>query len=162
MGKSDSVSIGNCGEYFVAAELERNGYTAAVPMSNTRDFDILAIGRESGRQIAIQVKTNHTGKRTWTLSQKNEEPTGENTYFVFVCLNGKDAPDYYILPAALVAQSVKKSHADWLGGVDKNGASHKDTPIRKFSFENPKYNPLCLQAGAYKGKWELLGAACDR
>ena len=51
--KENTVSIGNSGEYFVAAELERRGFTAAVPMSNTKDFDILAINRETQRQIAI-------------------------------------------------------------------------------------------------------------
>lgn len=40
---NNNISTGNCGEYFVAAELERRGFTAAVPMSNTKDFDILAI-----------------------------------------------------------------------------------------------------------------------
>lgn len=53
-----TTSIGNSGEYFVAAELERRGFTVAVPMSNTKDFDILAINRETNRQVALQVKTN--------------------------------------------------------------------------------------------------------
>ena len=64
MSKTDNISIGNCGEYFVAAELERRGFTAAVPMSNTKSFDVLAIDRANDRQIAIQVKTNHTSKKT--------------------------------------------------------------------------------------------------
>ncbi len=50
---NSNISTGNCGEYFVAAELERRGFTAAVPMSNTKDFDILAINRETNKQIAI-------------------------------------------------------------------------------------------------------------
>ena len=53
----NNVSTGNAGEYFVAGELERRGFTAAVPMSNTKDFDILAINRETFEQFAIQVKT---------------------------------------------------------------------------------------------------------
>ena len=61
----NSISIGNSGEYFVAAELERRGYTAAVPMSNTRDFDILAINRETKQQIAIQVKTTQYKHKKW-------------------------------------------------------------------------------------------------
>ena len=38
-----NVNIGNSGEYFVAGELERRGYTVAVPMSNVKDFDIITI-----------------------------------------------------------------------------------------------------------------------
>ena len=47
-------------------------------MSNTKSFDVLAINRNNDKQIAIQVKTNHTSKKTWTLSQKNETLLGEN------------------------------------------------------------------------------------
>ena len=52
----NNISTGNAGEYFVAGELERHGFTVAVPMSNTKDFDILAINRETFKQFAIQVK----------------------------------------------------------------------------------------------------------
>lgn len=55
----NKISIGNSGEYFVAGELERRGLTCGVPMSNTKDFDILAIHRETHNQYAIQVKTNN-------------------------------------------------------------------------------------------------------
>ena len=49
---SNNISIGNAGEYFVAGELERHGFTVAVPMSNTKDFDILVINRVSHKQYA--------------------------------------------------------------------------------------------------------------
>ena len=57
MPNSNNISTGNAGEYFVAGELERHGFTVAVPMSNVKDFDILAINRETYDQFAIQVKT---------------------------------------------------------------------------------------------------------
>lgn len=34
MPNKNNVNIGNSGEYFVAAELERRGFIVAVPMSN--------------------------------------------------------------------------------------------------------------------------------
>ena len=58
--ENNTISTGNCGEYFVAAELERRGYTVAIPMSNVEDFDILAINRKTHKQIAVQIKTNKT------------------------------------------------------------------------------------------------------
>ena len=72
MGNDTNVNIGNSGEYFVAGELERRGYTVAVPMSNVKDFDLLAIERDTHRQIAIQVKTTGYKQKKWTLSKKNE------------------------------------------------------------------------------------------
>ena len=157
MSKINSISIGNCGEYFVAAELERNGFTAAVPMSNTKSFDVLAINQKNDNQIALQVKTNHLSQKTWTLSQKNETLVGDNIYYVFVCLNGKDQPDYYIIHSSLVAKSIKLSHSNWLCGKTKDGKEHNDTNIRKFSFEIAKYNPYNLKAEDYKSNWQSLG-----
>ena len=40
MPNATNVNTGNSGEYFVAGELERRGFTVAVPMSNVKDFDI--------------------------------------------------------------------------------------------------------------------------
>ena len=50
-----TISTGNSGEYFVAGELERRGFTCAVPMSNTKDFDILAINRETNTQFKLKL-----------------------------------------------------------------------------------------------------------
>ena len=45
----NSINIGNSGEYFVAAELERRGFTVGVPMSNVKDYDLLCVNKE-GKQ----------------------------------------------------------------------------------------------------------------
>lgn len=62
------VSVGNCGEYFVAAELEWRGFSVAVPMSNVKDFDLLIFNRESHKKYAIQVMTRKDGYKPWTNS----------------------------------------------------------------------------------------------
>lgn len=65
------INIGNCGEYFVAAELERRGFTVAVPMSNTPSFDILAIKNDDhNKQYAIQVKTTKGNKTKLGVKRK--------------------------------------------------------------------------------------------
>ena len=45
----NNVNIGNSGEYFVAGELERRGFSVAVPMSNTKEFDILTINMKKNK-----------------------------------------------------------------------------------------------------------------
>ena len=80
MSNKDNISTGNAGEYFVAGELERRGFTVAVPMSNVRDFDILAINRNIYKQFAVQVKTTGYLRKKWTLSEmvrysREERPT---------------------------------------------------------------------------------------
>ena len=76
---NNTISTGNCGEYFVAAELERRGYTVAIPMSNVEDFDILAINRKTHKQIAVQIKTNKTEKKVWMLKNHPSFISKQNT-----------------------------------------------------------------------------------
>lgn len=142
----NKISVGNSGEYFVAAELERRGYTCAVPMSNTKDFDILAIRRDNNHQYAIQVKTTSRGIKQWALNAKNEQLIGDNIIYVFVVLNGLANPEYHIVPSSVVAEYIHTYHQKWLMTPGKNGQKHKDTSLRAFEDKNDEY----------LDKWELL------
>ena len=154
--KENTVSIGNSGEYFVAAELERRGFTAAVPMSNTKDFDILAINRVTYRQVALQVKTNRGKSKQWILNKKNEELKGDNIYYVLLSLNELDQPEYYIIESELLAKSVKDGHDLWLHTEGKHG-KRQETTMRKFTFNTSQYdNVYELQGEDFKDKWDKL------
>lgn len=133
------ISTGNAGEYFVAGELERHGLTCAVPMSNTKDFDILAINRESNRQYAIQVKTSSKKDKKWILNEKSENLIGKNIIYVFVSLNGIDMPEYHIVPSKIVAEQVRNTHQQWLKKPRKDGDKHKDNNIRNFEDRDDIY-----------------------
>ena len=135
----NTISTGNSGEYFVAGELERRGFTCAVPMSNTKDFDILAISRETYNQYAIQVKTTSYKSKEWTLGKKNEDLIGDNIVYVFVSLNELDNPEYHIVPSKIVAETIKREHNEWLNTLGRNGQKHNDNPMRKFSDKEDKY-----------------------
>lgn len=144
--KRDNISTGNAGEYFVAGELERHGFTAAIPMSNVKDFDILAINRTTYEQFAIQVKTTSFKRKKWTLGAKNEKIAGKNIVYFLVALNNLDQPEYHIVPSAVVANEIYDSHRKWLATPGKNGQPHNDNPIREFHDEEDKYldNWSCL------------------
>lgn len=146
MPNETNVNIGNSGEYFVAGELERRGYTVAVPMSNVKDFDILAIDRETHEQFVIQVKTTGYKQKKWTLSKKNETLIGDNIFYVFVSLNELDTPEYHIVPSRTVAETIKESHQNWLDTPGKNGQMHNDTNIRVFTDSDD----------VFYDKWSLL------
>lgn len=141
-----NISTGNAGEYFVAGELERRGFTAAVPMSYTKDFDILAINRLSCKQYAIQVKTTSYKKKEWTLSSKNETLVGDNIFYIFVSLNELEIPEYHIVPSKIVAESITASHKKWLETPGKKGQKHNDNSMRKFNDADDKY----------LNNWEIL------
>lgn len=136
---SNNISIGNAGEYFVAGELERHGFTVAVPMSNTKDFDILAINRESFKQFAIQVKTTRYRQKRWTLNKKNETLVGDNIVYFFVSLNEMDIPEYHIVPSKEVSRTITESHTNWLNATGKSGQKHNDNNIRIFTDKDDMY-----------------------
>lgn len=153
----NNISIGNSGEYFVAAELERRGFTAAVPMSNTKDFDILAIHRETHRQVALQVKTNRSKSKSWILTKKCENLTGDNIYYIFISLNNLEEPKYYIVESKIVAESMQKGYEMWLSAPGQNNKKHKETTMRKFEFDTfGTSNIFNLHSEDYKSKWDKL------
>lgn len=143
---SNNISIGNSGEYFVAAELERRGFSVAVPMSNTEMFDILAFNRNSHKQWAIQVKTTTKKKNEWILSKKNEKINEKNIVYVFVKLNELEAPQYFIVPSKKVAEYIINNHREWIEEPGRKGQKHNDNNMRVFKDLDEKY----------LGKWNYL------
>lgn len=143
--KMNNINIGNAGEYFVAGELERRGFTVGVPMSNVKNYDLLCINK-NGKQFALQVKTTSDGRNKWILSRKNEKISAKNVFYVFVHLHRLDNPAYYIVPSKYVADTIKTEHENWLKKTDKSGIPHKDNDIRTIIFEDD----------TYINKWEYL------
>lgn len=141
----NNINIGNAGEYFVAAELERREFTVGVPMSNVKDYDLLCINKD-GKQFALQVKTTSYGANKWILSSKNEKIVDKNVFYIFVHLHQLDNPTYYIVPSQVVADTISKGHQEWLNSPGKNGKPHNDSNIRTIKFDDD----------TYLGKWEYL------
>ena len=104
----NKISIGSSGEYYAAYTLERHGFTAAMPMANTKNFDILAINRETNKQIAVQVKTTAKHTHTWPLSSKSETLKGKNIfYFLFFCTMIKNLTCILFLAKLLLIRYTK-------------------------------------------------------
>jgi len=118
---------GVAGEYFVAGELSRHGFLAAITLRNSDGVDILTSDENGNHQLAIQVKTTQ-GKDKWLLTSKVEleENASDNKYFVFVTLpfDSRNQPIYSIIQAKQLGAFVKKAHKDWLEAPEKNRKDH--------------------------------------
>ncbi len=94
MAEIQSSSTGLSGEYFVAAELLRRGYSVGITMGNAKAIDILA--EKDGKQFIIQVKAIFKKKNVgWPMMK---DKVNENIYYIFVNLNGDSMgmPEYFI------------------------------------------------------------------
>ena len=141
-----NVLTGSAGEYFVAAELSRRGVVAALTMSGTDAFDILAVNK-AGCSCSIQVKTTQYEKKLrWLLSSKDENPKAN--FYVFVNLNGTEKqPDYYIMRATDVAAAIKEEHETWLAKPKRDGTAHKPINMRQIILD---------QQDKSKDRWYLI------
>jgi hypothetical protein len=83
------------GEYFVAAELYRRGFSVGLTMGNAKSIDLFA--EKGGRTVNIQVKAIQSRKQTgWPMMRDRIRP---DVFYVFVCLNRHDAPTYFVCTA---------------------------------------------------------------
>ena len=93
------INAGNthvAGEYFVAAELAKRGYTAALSPRNAKAVDVYA--ERNGDVIGIQVKAiAHKRNVGWPLPFEKRKIIAKVIY-VCVILNGiNEQPTYFIL-----------------------------------------------------------------
>ncbi|PWN60014.1 hypothetical protein [Chryseobacterium oncorhynchi] len=94
MAEIQRNSTGLSGEYFVAAELLRRGFSVGITMGNAKSIDILA--EKDGKQFIIQVKAIYKRKNVgWPMMK---DKINLNHYYIFVNLNGDQmsAPNFYI------------------------------------------------------------------
>lgn len=81
------------GEYFVAAELYKRGFSVAITLGNAKTIDLFA--EKSGRTVNVQVKAIRRQKSVgWPIWRRQVK---DHVLYVFVCLNEHDrAPTYFI------------------------------------------------------------------
>lgn len=99
-------NTGLSGEYFVAAELYRRGWSVGMTIGNAKAVDIFA---EKGyKRIAIQVKAIYKKKNVGFPIMRDK--VRESCFYIFVNLNADKMgiPDYYICTSDEARQKVKQ------------------------------------------------------
>ena len=106
MAEIQSNSTGLSGEYFVAAELLRRGFSVGITMGNAKAIDILA--EKDNKQFIIQVKAIYKKKNVGWPMMKDKVHTDH--FYVFVNLNGDKMaePDFYICNGKQAKAKVKQ------------------------------------------------------
>jgi len=93
------------GEYFVAAELYRRGYSVGMTIGNAKAIDIIV--EKAGRMVPVQVKAIRDKKSVgWPMMKDRVK---NNVVYVFVLLNKPGTkPDYFIATSKEARARVKQ------------------------------------------------------
>ena len=92
------------GEYFVAGELYRRGFSVGMTVGNAKAIDLFA--NKDGVHSSIQVKALRNKKSVGWPMMKDRVQNG--IIYIFVNLNNQAIPDYYICTAKEAREKVKQ------------------------------------------------------
>ncbi len=148
----DKALIGAAGEHLVLSRLLARGMLAAQAPRGVRKADILVNYLDGGSPFLVQVKTSSHG-RSWAMNEKHEQIEDLDLVYCFVNL-AVEHPTVHVMPASVVAAVIRESHATWLATPGRNGAEHRDSPMRNLSPNVPVRDANWMDE--YLENWSLL------
>ena len=153
MAKKSNNLVGVTGEYFVCAELGKQGILALLTPKNNPIFDIVAVSPDASRTVTIQVKTmSERNIQGWKLGMDIcERKNNPMLFTVLVNLTGKEI-DYYIYEYDILSERVEKAYSDYLSKPKKDGGQRKDIAFRWWDFKFFTADDLVR-----KNNWKILG-----
>ena len=83
------------GEFFVAAELQRRGVSAAVTYGNAKKADVVAFSTTGEKAVVIEVKS--TSQPKWVVGSVTPPPSSKLWVFVYLPSDESEAASYYVL-----------------------------------------------------------------
>ena len=157
-GRMERSLVGPAGEHYVLFRLHQLGVLSALAPRNAPDVDVLVFADGETVTAGVQVKTRTRGTDGgWHMHQKHETLVRPRLFYAFVDLEPA-VPVTHIVPSAVVAEAVVRSHATWLGATGKNGRVRKDSDMRRirpsYGFEVPGYASGWLEP--FKENWDQL------
>jgi len=148
--------IGNAGEFFVAGELLRRGYVAALAPRNAPSYDILAAAKD--RFVRIRVKTKSHPSRVWQWMAKPDgslfrEVKDRDDVCVLVDLKSPgDRPAYYLIPTTGLDRFLQAERRTWISTPGRGGRLH-DKDSRHHALDLSKHRVFLSN---YEENWSLL------
>lgn len=106
MAEISRNNTGLSGEYFVAAELYRRGWSVGMTIGNAKAVDLFA--EKGDKRIAIQVKAIYKRKNVgWPIMR---DKIKSDCFYIFVNLNADKMifPDYFICTSNEATLKVKQ------------------------------------------------------
>lgn len=126
--------IGAAGEYYVCAELCRQGILAVLTPKNNPLFDIIATAQDGAKSTTIQVKTRSIHNRLgWKLGLDiTDQKKSKGQFVVLVNLHEKLLPDFYVYTREDLAVRVSRVYEKYIATPKKDGKPRKPVGFRWF------------------------------
>ena len=83
------------GEFFVAAELQRRGVSAAVTYGNAKNADVVAFSVSGEKAVVIEVKS--TSQSQWVVGGFTPVASQKPWVFVYLPIDQSEAASYYVV-----------------------------------------------------------------
>jgi len=140
------------GEFFVAAELQRRGFSAAVTYGNAKRADVVAFSRSGDKAIVIEVKTTSNPK--WIVGARlpdaNASPARPKPWvFVYIPLDPKGSPSYYIILQSKLREALTPEDTRYR-------KQYKETHGEEYGDRAGVVGFLKSDADKYENKWETI------
>jgi hypothetical protein len=144
MFEPDRNSTHLAGEYFVAAELYRRGYSVAMTLGNAKAIDLFAEYDE--RTVNVQVKAIRNKKSIgWPIMR---DAIKDNIIYVLICLNDPGTPpEHFNCTSEEARERVKQYNTR---GIIEVSRVRDDQYRERWDKVKNALTPVAVQAG--KGK----------
>lgn len=150
----EGTLIGNAGEFYVAAELLKQGVIAAMAPRNAPAFDIIAT--KGNKTVRVRVKTKSAEYTDWQWMVKKDgkifrDLSESNDFTVLVNLT-KETKDltFFIVPTSVINNWLVDDFNEWVITPGKNGRPHDKTNKKRNLRESPS------RLTPYLYNWEIM------
>jgi hypothetical protein len=106
--KRPTHMTGMLGVYLVAAELTGRGFIVSPTSRSAAGADLLVTDQRCQKAWSVQVKTNRKAINYWLVGERAHYIKSDSHVYVFMNLEGKDCPEYLVVPSTHVAAKMEK------------------------------------------------------
>jgi len=154
--KSSNNLIGCAGEYYVCAELCRQGFLSLVTPKNNPLFDVVVTNPEGSDSVAIQVKTK-SNKQGWKVGKDLETPQcNPDLFVVLVDLHTDGKTAFYIYEYNVLSNPVRDAYTAYMSQPKRDGGQRKEVQFRWFDLSH-----FTDDDTRRKNNWELITKKLD-
>ena len=115
------------GEFYVAAELQRRGISAAVTYGNAKSADVIAFSTSGEKAVVIEVKS--TSQSKWIVGSSLPASSPKPWVFVYMPKDPVDQPIFYVLLQSELYEILDPVEKEYYRKFkEKHGVEYGDRP----------------------------------